>query len=198
MRRPWAGLAKSTLHCGKMKSITTTHTPHKGFKLARVVGGIDNGTFNTVVVELTILHRSNAHLNRSPYQKARCGAAFVERIYSPVTGKEYKSAYSFFDNDFVYIVGRFVVPVDFDPDLTAQCTAGIHYFPSLSAALGYTELAAMEAGWLQRLIRSGDGFTGTIVRNWPNHPNNGNVFRYRIQRFENGKLVREKKRFVKL
>ena len=47
------------------------------------------------------------------------------------------SAYSYYDEDFVYKVGEVVEVDDFDPDRWKECSAGIHFFITRQEAVDY-------------------------------------------------------------
>lgn len=53
------------------------------------------------------------------------------------TAEELESAYSIFDNNFIYRQGEIVYPDKFDQSHEAICTSGIHFFGSKKRALDY-------------------------------------------------------------
>ena len=79
-----------------------------------------------VIITLEILEtakRSSAITN-----KCRCSEAKVLSIESVDGSKKYKNAVSFYDNDFVYEVGKTVRVDDFNDDRWNECATGIHHF----------------------------------------------------------------------
>ena len=88
-----------------------------------------------VIITLEILEtakRSSATTN-----KCRCSEAKVLSIESVDGSKKYKNAVSFYDNDFVYEVGKTVKVDDFDDDRWNECAPGIHHFMTRKEAEEY-------------------------------------------------------------
>lgn len=69
--------------------------------------------------------------------KCRTNKAKVLDIVVITSEVHYGTAYSYYDNSFVYRVGETVEVADFDDNRFNECAAGIHFFVSKEAALAY-------------------------------------------------------------
>ena len=69
--------------------------------------------------------------------KCRCNKARVLEITDIETGKSVDSAYSDYDNDFIYKVGEVVYVDNFDNDRWNECSNGIHFFLNKENAIKY-------------------------------------------------------------
>lgn len=71
-------------------------------------------------------------------RKCRCSAAKVLALYYPNGRKtSILNAYSCFDSDFDYTVGKTVTADSFDPDRWNECSHGIHFFMTFEEARIY-------------------------------------------------------------
>ena len=94
-----------------------------------------NGAEECVLVKLEI--PEDAKRSSATTRKCRCSKAKVLSITGIKSGKEYKEAYSYQYNGFVYRVGEMVVPDSFDEDRWNDCSNGIHFFITKQEAIDY-------------------------------------------------------------
>lgn len=94
-----------------------------------------------LIVQLEVLGETNEkrQCGDPKYAKYRCSRAKVLKIWNPLTGRSYNTAWSWHEYRCKYEVGKIVEPHDYDPDVNKICSGGIHYFLSLERALGFTE-----------------------------------------------------------
>ena len=103
-----------------------------GYKKARIY---EIYCYITVIITLEIpagAKRSSATTN-----KCRCSEDKVLSIESVDGSKKYKNAVSFYDNDFVYEVGKTVRVDVFNDDRWNECAPGIHHFMTRKEAEEY-------------------------------------------------------------
>ena len=99
-----------------------------GFKKAYCEGG-------GVIVELSIPEDSKR--SSATGRKCRCDKAKVIDITSLDGNAHYKSAISFHDLDFIYVVGKTVTVENFEDDRWNECAPGIHFFITRQEAVEY-------------------------------------------------------------
>ena len=87
------------------------------------------------IVKLLILE--DAKRSSATTIKCRCNKAKVLEITDIETGKSVDSAYSDYDNDFIYKVGEVVYVDNFDNDRWNECSNGIHFFLNKENAIKY-------------------------------------------------------------
>ena len=87
------------------------------------------------IVKLLILE--DAKRSSATTIKCRCNKARVLEITDIETGKSVDSAYSDYDNDFIYKVGEVVYVDNFDNDRWNECSNGIHFFLNKENAIKY-------------------------------------------------------------
>lgn len=87
------------------------------------------------IVKLLILE--DAKRSSATTIKCRCNKAKVLEITDIETGKSVDSAYSDYDNDFIYKVGEVVYVDNFDNDRWNECSTGIHFFMNRENAINY-------------------------------------------------------------
>ena len=88
-----------------------------------------------VIVELLITE--DAKRSSATGRKCRCSKAKVLSITSLDETEQYNEAYSSYDNDFIYEVGKTVEPDSFDEDRFDECSNGIHFFITRQEAVDY-------------------------------------------------------------
>ena len=88
-----------------------------------------------VIVELLITEDSKRSSATS--RKCRCSKAKVLSITSLDETEQYYEAYSSYDNDFIYEVGKTVEPDSFNEDRFDECSNGIHFFITRQEAVDY-------------------------------------------------------------
>ena len=88
-----------------------------------------------VIVELLITE--DAKRSSATSRKCRCSKAKVLSITSLDGTEQYDEAYSTFDNEFIYEVGKTVEPDSFDEDRFDECSNGIHFFITRQEAVDY-------------------------------------------------------------
>ena len=88
-----------------------------------------------VIVELLITE--DAKRSSATSRKCRCSKAKVLSITSLDETEQYNKAYSSFDNEFVYELGKTVEPDSFDEDRFDECSNGIHFFITRQEAVDY-------------------------------------------------------------
>ena len=88
-----------------------------------------------VIVELLITE--DAKRSSATSRKCRCSKAKVLTITSLDETEQYNEAYSNYDNDFIYEVGKTVEPDSFDEDRFDECSNGIHFFITRQEAVDY-------------------------------------------------------------
>ena len=94
-----------------------------------------NGEAKKVIVKLLI--PEDARRSSATGRKCRCDRAKVLSITSLNGEKQYETAYSSYNNDFVYEVGKGVSVPDFCEDRFKECAAGIHFFINREEAVRY-------------------------------------------------------------
>lgn len=88
-----------------------------------------------VIVELLITE--DAKRSSATSRKCRCSKAKVLSITSLDGTEQYNEAYSTYDDDFIYEVGKTVEPDSFDEDRFDECSNGIHFFITRQEAVDY-------------------------------------------------------------
>ena len=88
-----------------------------------------------VIVELLITE--DAKRSSATSRKCRCSKAKVLSITSLDETEQYYEAYSSYDNDFIYEVGKTVEPDLFNEDRFDECSNGIHFFITRQEAVDY-------------------------------------------------------------
>lgn len=96
----------------------------------------NSGVEEEVLVKLQI--PAGAKRSSATTRKCRCNKASVIGIYNlDGTKASVKRAYSDFDSDFIYEVGKTVEVTNFDEDRWAGCAPGIHFFMNREEAVRY-------------------------------------------------------------
>ena len=88
-----------------------------------------------VIVELEI--PADAKRSSATSRKCRCDKAKVLSITDLSGVAEFQMAVSFWDDDFIYEVGKTVVVNDFDENRWIECSTGIHFFITRDEAVIY-------------------------------------------------------------
>ena len=88
-----------------------------------------------VIVELEI--STEAKRSSATNRKCRCSKAKVLSITGLNGVAEFQQAFSRYDNNFIYEVGKTVVVDDFDEDRWNECSTGIHFFITRDEAVNY-------------------------------------------------------------
>ena len=88
-----------------------------------------------VIVELEI--STEAKRSSATTRKCRCDKAKVLSITGLSGVAEFQQAFSRYDNNFIYEVGKTVVVDDFDEDRWNECSTGIHFFITKKEAIDY-------------------------------------------------------------
>ena len=88
-----------------------------------------------VIVELLITE--DAKRSSATSRKCRCSKSNVLSITSLDETEQYNEAYSSYDSDFIYEVGKTVEPDSFDEDRFDECSNGIHFFITRQEAVDY-------------------------------------------------------------
>ena len=88
-----------------------------------------------VIVELLITE--DAKRSSATSRKCRCSKSKVLSITSLDETEQYNEAYSSYDSDFIYEVGKTVEPDSFDEDRFDECSNGIHFFITRQEAVDY-------------------------------------------------------------
>ena len=101
-----------------------------GFKKARA---LDKNI--EVIVELEI--PADAKRSSATSRKCRCDKANVLSITDLSGIAEFQMAVSFWDDNFIYEVGKTVVVNDFDENRWIECSTGIHFFITRDEAVIY-------------------------------------------------------------
>ena len=91
--------------------------------------------YKEVIVELLITE--DAKRSSATSRKCRCSKAKVLSITSLDGTEQYDEAYSTFDDEFIYEVGKTVEPDSFDEDRFDECSNGIHFFITRQEAVDY-------------------------------------------------------------
>jgi hypothetical protein len=80
---------------------------------------------------------NNIYKNQGKFGKCRAERAFVVAIEN-WQGKPAKKGRSYYNNNFIYEVGKEVKPeYQYNPDILIECTSGIHFFMSKKEAKEY-------------------------------------------------------------
>lgn len=108
-----------------------------GWKCAYYYGNVTQNGFRPahpalVKLEIPVDARRSSGFGR----KCRCDKAKVLSIET-FDGKPLTTAYSFYDNSFVYEVGKIVSVPDFYEDRWEECASGIHFFMTEKEARRY-------------------------------------------------------------
>ena len=88
-----------------------------------------------VIVELLITE--DAKRSSATSRKCRCSKAKVLSITSLDEKENFNKAYSSFDSEFVYELGKTVEPDLFNEDRFDECSNGIHFFITRQEAVDY-------------------------------------------------------------
>ena len=88
-----------------------------------------------VIVKLKILE--NAKRSSATTRKCRCSEAEVISITSLNGNYSLTKAFSSFNPDFMYEVGKIVAVDNFDEDRWNECSTGIHFFITRDEAVNY-------------------------------------------------------------
>ena len=107
-----------------------------GWKKACVLNeGTNKDVISMCIVELEI--PEDAKRSSATSRKCRCDKAFVKSIRTLDGLVECTKAYSWYDGDFIYEVGKMVSVDDFDEDRFKECAPGIHFFINKQEAIDY-------------------------------------------------------------
>lgn len=133
--------------------MTVKHIPKRGsfiaWKKVWVCVGIFGDTnYERFLYEAILKIRIPARAKRmmcrydNPLRKCRAERAFVEGVYSNVSGREIKlpknhGLRSHWAPWFTYEIGKKIEPVSYDPSEYNTCAAGIHFFMSKREAQSY-------------------------------------------------------------
>lgn len=90
---------------------------------------------NDLIVELLILEDSKR--SSATGRKCRCDKAKVLSVTSIDKTKQYESAISNYDSNFIYTVGETVSVDNFDSNMWNECAPGIHFFITRKEAINY-------------------------------------------------------------
>jgi hypothetical protein len=122
-------------------NVTTTnyysHCPETGSYIAYKKAVISNVYDDRVIVIVKLQILENAKRSSAGGNKCRASAAKVLSISSIDKKKYYKKAFSTYDSDFIYEVGKIVKVKDFDMNRWHECTSGIHHFLTRKEAIVY-------------------------------------------------------------
>ena len=88
-----------------------------------------------VIVKLQI--PADAKRSSATNRKCRCDKAKVLSITDLSGVAEFQQAFSRYDNNFIYEVGKTVVVDDFDENRWNDCSTGIHFFITRKEAIDY-------------------------------------------------------------
>lgn len=102
-----------------------------GFKKAKYR---ENNTTKPCIVKLEIC--KDAKRSSATTRKCRCSKAEVLSIET-MDGAPLKEAFSDYDYEFTYTVGKTVSVKNFEEDRWAECTPGIHFFITREEAENY-------------------------------------------------------------
>ena len=105
-----------------------------GFKKA-IIFDSDILDDSHVIVKLKILE--NAKRSSATTRKCRCSEAEVISITSLLGDYSLTKAFSSFDPNFKYEVGKIVAVDNFDEDRWNECSTGIHFFITRDEAVNY-------------------------------------------------------------
>ena len=105
-----------------------------GFKKA-IIFNSDIPDKSHVIVKLKILE--NAKRSSATTRKCRCSAAEVISITSLNGNYSLTKAFSSFNSEFIYEVGKIVAVDNFDEDRWNECSTGIHFFITRDEAVNY-------------------------------------------------------------
>ena len=105
-----------------------------GFKKA-ILFNSDIPDKSHVIVKLKILE--NAKRSSATTRKCRCSEAEVISITSLNGNYSLTKAFSTFDPDFIYEVGKIVTVDNFDENRWNECSTGIHFFITRDEAVNY-------------------------------------------------------------
>lgn len=82
---------------------------------------------------------ADAKRSSATSRKCRANKAKVISITSIDGETSYETAYSYYDNDFIYRVGEYVEVKNFDENRFNECAPGIHFFITCQEAVDYAE-----------------------------------------------------------
>ena len=105
-----------------------------GFKKA-IIYNSDIPDKPHVIVKLKVLE--NAKRSSATTRKCRCSEAEVISITSLNGNYSFTKAFSGFNPDFMYEVGKIVAVDNFDEDRWNECSTGIHFFITRDEAVNY-------------------------------------------------------------
>lgn len=88
-----------------------------------------------VIIELEI--PADAKRSSATTRKCRCNKAVVKSVTSIDGSESFDTAFSRYDNDFIYKVGETVSVSNFDEDRFNECAPGIHFFINRQEAVDY-------------------------------------------------------------
>ena len=147
----YADLSEADLRYANLRYTNLKHANLRGANLKDVKTNIytvgyhlacpEEGSFvgykkaDDCIVKLLILE--DAKRSSATTIKCRCNKARVLEITDIETGKSVDSAYSDYDNDFIYKVGEVVYVDNFDNDRWNECSNGIHFFLNKENAIKY-------------------------------------------------------------
>ena len=107
-----------------------------GWKCTYYYGNVTQNGFRPVHPALVKLEIPEDARRSSFGRKCRCDKAKVLGIET-FDGKPLTTAYSFYDNSFVYEVGKTVSVPNFDENRWHECAPGIHFFMTEKEARRY-------------------------------------------------------------
>lgn len=110
-------------------------SPHIGYKL------VDVGS--PALCTLLITGDTNEHRSGVcdwRHAKFRASSVVVKSIQHLGTNHKAKRAWSYYDPDFLYMVGTKLVAYDYESDPNVLCGEGIHYYRSAEAARAHDTL----------------------------------------------------------
>lgn len=107
-----------------------------GWKCTYYYGNVTHNNFRPVHPALVKLEIPVDARRSSFGRKCRCDKAKVLSIET-FDGKPLTTAYSFYDNSFVYEAGKTVSVPNFDEDRWHECAPGIHFFMTEKEARQY-------------------------------------------------------------
>src|SRR5437868_2118866 len=90
-----------------------------------------------LIAKLQILGKNNQDRKSvvdKKYAQMRCSRAKVLQIYDMITREPHDKAMSQYDQNFIYLIGPEYHVWDYDDNLEAICTNGIHYYLTEEAA----------------------------------------------------------------
>lgn len=131
-------------------TVTDIHAPlHSaesitGYKILHAIDSTDNYRQVRTIAKLTIPMEAHCAIYKG--DKCRASKAYVEEIYDPFKKRYYAFGISCVWNRFTsfsYEVGEYAIADNFDENLYAVCTNGIHFFLTEEEAIDYMKILAV-------------------------------------------------------